>query len=58
VWDEHASEALDLKPVLKVEAGGDKLLLLRRGGAIGMAAGVSERPASVILVCWRRLSLI
>lgn len=37
VWDEHASEALDLKPVLNVEAGGDKLLLLRRGGAIGMA---------------------
>jgi 4-amino-4-deoxy-L-arabinose transferase-like glycosyltransferase len=37
VWDEHESEALDLKPVLKVEAGGDELLLLRRGGAIGMA---------------------
>jgi 4-amino-4-deoxy-L-arabinose transferase-like glycosyltransferase len=37
VWNEHASEALDLKPVLNVEAGGDKLLLLRRGGAIGMA---------------------
>src|SRR5512146_250156 len=38
VWDEHQSEALDLKPVLNVEAGGDKLLLLRRGGAIGMAS--------------------
>lgn len=37
VWDEHESEALDLKPVLNVGAGGDKLLLLRRGGAIGMA---------------------
>ena len=36
-WDEHQSEALDLKPVLKVEAGDDNLLLLRRGGAIGMA---------------------
>ena len=36
VWNEHESEALDLKPVLSVEAGGDKLLLLRRGGAIGM----------------------
>ena len=36
VWDEHESEALDLKPVLNVEAGDDKLLLLRRGGAIGM----------------------
>jgi 4-amino-4-deoxy-L-arabinose transferase-like glycosyltransferase len=36
VWNEHASEALDLKPVLKVQAGGDALLLLRRGGAIGM----------------------
>jgi hypothetical protein len=36
VWNEHESEALDLKPVLNVEAGGDKLLLLRRGGAIGM----------------------
>jgi hypothetical protein len=36
VWHEHESEALDLKPVLNVEAGGDKLLLLRRGGAIGM----------------------
>ncbi len=36
VWREHESEALDLKPVLNVEAGGDKLLLLRRGGAIGM----------------------
>ena len=33
----RVSEALDLKPVLSVEAGGDKLLLLRRGGAIGMA---------------------
>ncbi|HVB80905.1 MAG TPA: phospholipid carrier-dependent glycosyltransferase [Candidatus Binataceae bacterium] len=42
VWDEHASEALDLKPVLNVEAGGDKLLLLRRGGAIGMASSVGE----------------
>ncbi len=40
VWDEHESEALDLKPVLNVEAGGDKLLLLRRGGAIGMAPSV------------------
>jgi len=40
VWDEHESEALDLKPVLKVEAGGDQLLLLRRGGAIGMAHAV------------------
>jgi len=38
VWDDHESEALDLKPVLNVEAGGDKLLLLRRGGAIGMTA--------------------
>jgi len=38
VWNEHEGEALDLKPVLNVEAGGDKLLLLRRGGAIGMAA--------------------
>jgi len=37
-WDEHESEALDLKPVLKVAAGGHKLLLLRRGGAIGMTA--------------------
>jgi 4-amino-4-deoxy-L-arabinose transferase-like glycosyltransferase len=37
VWDEDQGEALDLKPVLSVEAGGDKLLLLRRGGAIGMA---------------------
>jgi 4-amino-4-deoxy-L-arabinose transferase-like glycosyltransferase len=37
VWKEHESEALDLKPVLSVEAGGDRLLLLRRGGAIGMA---------------------
>jgi hypothetical protein len=35
VWQEHASEALDLKPVLTVDAGGDQLLLLRRGGAIG-----------------------
>jgi hypothetical protein len=35
VWDEDQGEALDLKPVLSVEAGGDKLLLLRRGGAIG-----------------------
>ncbi len=35
-WNENESEALDLKPVLNVEAGGDKLLLLRRGGAIGM----------------------
>lgn len=37
VWNEHENEALDLRPVLKVKAGGDKLLLLRRGGAIGMA---------------------
>ena len=37
VWNEDESEALDLKPVLNVEAGGDKLLLLRRGGAIGVA---------------------
>ena len=39
-WDEHQGEALDLKPVLKVEAGDENLLLLRRGGAIGMA----DRP--------------
>jgi 4-amino-4-deoxy-L-arabinose transferase-like glycosyltransferase len=38
VWSENESEALDLKPVLTVQAGGDKLLVLRRGGAIGMAA--------------------
>jgi 4-amino-4-deoxy-L-arabinose transferase-like glycosyltransferase len=44
VWDEHVSEALDLKPVLNVEAGGDKLLLLRRGGAIGMASEGPEQP--------------
>lgn len=43
VWNEHESEALDLKPVLNVEAGGDKFLLLRRGGAIGMA----DRPGLV-----------
>ncbi len=43
VWHEHESEALDLKPVLNVEAGGDKLLLLRRGGAIGMADRTSPR---------------
>jgi 4-amino-4-deoxy-L-arabinose transferase-like glycosyltransferase len=42
VWDEHESEALDLKPVLNVEAGGDKLLLLRRGGAIGMARPIPQ----------------
>ena len=40
VWDEHESEALDLKPVLNVEAGTDKLLLLRRGGAIGTGPGI------------------
>jgi 4-amino-4-deoxy-L-arabinose transferase-like glycosyltransferase len=39
-WNENESEALDLKPVLNVEAGDDKLLLLRRGGAIGMAFSV------------------
>ena len=38
VWNENESEALDLKPVLNVDAGGEKLLLLRRGGAIGMAS--------------------
>jgi len=43
VWNEHESEALDLKPVLAVEAGGDKLLLLRRGGAIGMIDRTSPR---------------
>jgi 4-amino-4-deoxy-L-arabinose transferase-like glycosyltransferase len=42
VWQEHESEALDLKPVLNVDAGGDKLLLLRRGGAIGMAERTSR----------------
>jgi 4-amino-4-deoxy-L-arabinose transferase-like glycosyltransferase len=57
VWDEHASEALDLKPVLNVEAGGDKLLLLRRGGAIGMASGVSERLPPSSLDVGGRLSL-
>jgi 4-amino-4-deoxy-L-arabinose transferase-like glycosyltransferase len=52
VWNEHESEALDLKPVLNVEAGGDKLLLLRRGGAIGMArleAGIRHRIDGVPL---------
>jgi 4-amino-4-deoxy-L-arabinose transferase-like glycosyltransferase len=43
VWSEHESEALDLSPVLSVDAGGDKLLLLRRGGAIGMADGFVPR---------------
>jgi 4-amino-4-deoxy-L-arabinose transferase-like glycosyltransferase len=44
VWNEHASEALDLKPVLSVDAGGDKLLVLRRGGAIGLADRTSCTP--------------
>ena len=44
VWNEHESEALDLKPVLSVEAGGDNLLLLRRGGAIGMVDRTSPCP--------------
>ena len=44
VWQEHESEALDLKPVLNVDAGVDKLLLLRRGGAIGMADRTSRMP--------------
>ena len=43
-WQEHESEALDLKPVLNVDAGGDQLLLLRRGGAIGMASRMSHMP--------------
>lgn len=43
-WDKHEGEALDLKPVLNVEAGGDKLLLLRRGGAIGMASHQTYLP--------------
>jgi 4-amino-4-deoxy-L-arabinose transferase-like glycosyltransferase len=46
VWDQHESEALDLKPVLNVEAGDDKLLLLRRGGAIGMAGSARGRLSS------------
>jgi 4-amino-4-deoxy-L-arabinose transferase-like glycosyltransferase len=49
-WNEHEGEALDLKPVLNVEAGGDKLLLLRRGGAIGMAPpSLRERPGALCL---------
>ena len=46
-WNEHESEALDLKPVLTVRAGGDNLLLLRRGGAIGAAS--QRRLASACL---------
>ena len=45
-WDEHQAEALDLKPVLSVQAGGDRLLLLRRGGAIGEA-----RPPALLSAC-------
>jgi 4-amino-4-deoxy-L-arabinose transferase-like glycosyltransferase len=48
VWNEHESEALDLKPVLSVEAGGDKLLLLRRGGAIGMIDRTFPRTAAIL----------
>lgn len=43
VWNENEGEALDLIPVLSVYAGGDKLLLLRRGGAIGRIDPAPER---------------
>ncbi len=33
-WQADESEALDLKPVLTVQAGDESLLLLRRGGAV------------------------
>lgn len=54
IWNEHEGEALDLKPVLNVTAGGEKLLLLRRGGAIGMARRGDVKPAAILathLVC-------